>query len=595
MSDNNNTPPAPFEEFFVSGLFNTELSDTISPEFMADINSQRRHIDPSNLRYPVLPAALPKVFDPRSVDGFPASEIPNWFFKDWKGNWNTVLSIPLDQAGCGSCWAFSTASQFSDVIRINLLKRYKEKACISSRFFHPAFICTGDSEIGSNEGKGGVVNVNKVKLYGQEIRDQISCYFTVAFSPKFDGKGGIDNNCAKALDEWKATISSANRAPKDLQKIFGSAAEYSKCMGCQGNLIVCPLMLFTGATEEAKTPEGAPLIIDFPIHEWACLWGNKQLKDRFCAEETLAGTITFDFPKLYKCDSYSYVTAKDFAKPANRVAGITSMSQWMMASIYNYGTITIGFSVYKSFMTFFSKPENAKAVYTAADFKKGSSEKALGGHAVVIVGWAQDPVPNWIVRNSWGVKFADGGYFRVERDIDAKLNISAKLNFENEFGALYFSPGPNPNAYASDNQNNEMKEYLMPVPRIKCPALGEHPELADEMSKHCSCRCDEYWDKETKACKHVAQIQYPVALQAEIEAAKAAAVTDEIAPTITALAGAPSAPVRTAGTGTPLLFILLLLFAMIFLFCFVIRYFTPRTPSERRNKYQAKFLHTCRQ
>lgn len=45
----------------------------------------------------------------------------------------------------------------------------------------------------------------------------------------------------------------------------------------------------------------------------------------------------------------------------------------------------------------------------------------MGGHAVVIVGWGNETsadgkqIPYWIVRNSWGPEWGDGGYFKFLR------------------------------------------------------------------------------------------------------------------------------------------------------------------------------------
>ena len=43
-------------------------------------------------------------------------------------------------------------------------------------------------------------------------------------------------------------------------------------------------------------------------------------------------------------------------------------------------------------------------------------------HAVLIVGydemytWENEVIPYWILRNSWGTDWGEGGYFRLERD-----------------------------------------------------------------------------------------------------------------------------------------------------------------------------------
>lgn len=519
-TDDTNTAEGWGDSPFIPGLFNTQLFENISEELVQGIQGQRRHIDAANLRYKIMPNKLPAKFDPRSPINFPPEYLNQWFYKTYKGEWSAITSLPLDQAGCGSCWAFSTASQFGEVIRFNLMKLFGDKACINSPFFIPTFVCTGDSEI-TPKAKGAVVNPGDVKLYAAEIRDRISEYFTVAFSPKLGnllGRPGLDKKCNDALNEWKSSIATKGRVPKVLSE------QYNNCLGCQGNLIVCPLMLFTGAEDEAPgNARGAPLITDFPLHEWACLWGSEAIRKTYCSTQFLSGDATLTFPKLYKADSYSYVTAKEFDE-GKRVRGINSMADWMRVSIINYGTITIGFSVFPSFLGFFGNPENAKRIYTAEqflkDFREGKNSSALGGHAVVVVGWSEDMqtdsfanggrprmVRYWIVRNSWGTKWGDNGYFKVQREIDGVLQRAntapgIRIRFESEFGSLYFAPGPNPELYddsGGEARVNQMKEFLLPVPLHRCPSLEDRPDLLELMNKNCRCRCGYSWKADSKS------------------------------------------------------------------------------------------------
>lgn len=496
---------------FMPGLFNTRLSDTLDDELRSGIADQKQHIDATNVRYLVPFSKMPKMFDTRYIDKVPPDDVGKWFFKNYKGDWTTILAIPLDQAGCGSCWAFSTSTQYSDVVRFNLLQRYSDKACVSSIFFHPMFVCTGDSEI--TKADKGVVNPGKVTVYAQEAKMQISTYFTVAFSPKIGQVGGktvIDKKCNDALKEWRETITTRGRTAKLLAK------DYASCMGCGGNLIICPLMLFTGSNEAPGTASGAPLLIDFPLHEWACLWGDQSIRNTFCSPDFLTGEETFEFPDLYKADAYSYIEERDFAK--KRPPGVKTMTECMMLAIYNYGPITIGFSVYQAWMRFFSVPGNAKKIYTAQDFIKSyqtKAEKPLGGHAVVITGWGTEtpegsdssagPVDYWVVRNSWGVKWADQGYFRIERNIDAKLaaeKINEKFRFESEFGSLYFAPSPNPELYDTVEglpKKNEMKDFLLVVPAARCPAINDNKEALESVNRNCKCRCGYAYDPNSTA------------------------------------------------------------------------------------------------
>ncbi len=63
--------------------------------------------------------------------------------------------------------------------------------------------------------------------------------------------------------------------------------------------------------------------------------------------------------------------------------------------------IVIGFIVYESFMT-------QAVAQTGIVPMPGPNERAMGGHAVAIVGYNSQ---GWIVRNSWGANWGQAGYF----------------------------------------------------------------------------------------------------------------------------------------------------------------------------------------
>jgi len=66
--------------------------------------------------------------------------------------------------------------------------------------------------------------------------------------------------------------------------------------------------------------------------------------------------------------------------------------------------------MHADFATFFADRRNAKLVY-----KPGVNSTVLpDGHAVVLVGYnTQHNPPYWIVKNSYGPDWADGGFFKV--------------------------------------------------------------------------------------------------------------------------------------------------------------------------------------
>lgn len=75
--------------------------------------------------------------------------------------------------------------------------------------------------------------------------------------------------------------------------------------------------------------------------------------------------------------------------------------------IYKWGPCTSGMMVYQDFIDW-----NGIGIYEYDGF----SEK-VGGHAIVLMGWGeeQNGKKYWIVRNSWGPDWGDGGYFKILR------------------------------------------------------------------------------------------------------------------------------------------------------------------------------------
>jgi C1A family cysteine protease len=76
----------------------------------------------------------------------------------------------------------------------------------------------------------------------------------------------------------------------------------------------------------------------------------------------------------------------------------------MKAILSNRQTIALGFTVYESF----ESPEVAK---TGIVPLPNRSEKVLGGHEVLLVGYLKDQSNYGLVRNSWGTGWGMGGYF----------------------------------------------------------------------------------------------------------------------------------------------------------------------------------------
>ena len=92
--------------------------------------------------------------------------------------------------------------------------------------------------------------------------------------------------------------------------------------------------------------------------------------------------------------------------------------------IYNVGPVIGGFHVFKNF--FRDDFVETKGIYVESVSYLGIpgvdyqdvEDSWYGSHAVVIVGWGKDTIQDeivdyWIVRNSWGAGWGEGGYFKI--------------------------------------------------------------------------------------------------------------------------------------------------------------------------------------
>jgi len=74
-------------------------------------------------------------------------------------------------------------------------------------------------------------------------------------------------------------------------------------------------------------------------------------------------------------------------------------------NIFKWGPVATGMRVYPDFYSFDSK----NLIY-----EWNGIGPQVGGHAISIVGWGiQENKKYWIIRNSWGKKWGDDGYFRM--------------------------------------------------------------------------------------------------------------------------------------------------------------------------------------
>ena len=87
---------------------------------------------------------------------------------------------------------------------------------------------------------------------------------------------------------------------------------------------------------------------------------------------------------------------------------ISSDEEKIQQELIRNGSISAVFEVFEDFFSYES------GVYSHVD---GSY---AGLHAVALMGWGESEEEGkwWIVKNSWGGDFGEGGYFRIARGLD---------------------------------------------------------------------------------------------------------------------------------------------------------------------------------
>ncbi|MBU4376766.1 MAG: C1 family peptidase [Candidatus Omnitrophica bacterium] len=125
--------------------------------------------------------------------------------------------------------------------------------------------------------------------------------------------------------------------------------------------------------------------------------GIKTLKNDGACEEKLWPYVIerFDQKPLQKC----YTDAKEHRITSyHRISGLKEM----LVCLAEGFPFVFGFTVYESF-------ENQAVARTGVINMPEKDERAVGGHAVMAVGYDQG-VERFIVRNSWGEKWGKKGY-----------------------------------------------------------------------------------------------------------------------------------------------------------------------------------------
>jgi len=120
------------------------------------------------------------------------------------------------------------------------------------------------------------------------------------------------------------------------------------------------------------------------------------------------------------------------------------------ADLFTYGPVVAAYAVYADFLigggsnfsatggVYINQQNSGKNFYGG---DASASQQIMGFHAVTIIGWGEQEVdgfgivPYWIIQNSWGTEWGDGGYWKhamtdKERDINWKVGMDIPALFD---------------------------------------------------------------------------------------------------------------------------------------------------------------------
>jgi C1A family cysteine protease len=129
--------------------------------------------------------------------------------------------------------------------------------------------------------------------------------------------------------------------------------------------------------------------------------GIKTVASQGACPETMWPYVAASFAERPPAPCYKYAKMH----PALQYARVTQDADQMKACLASGFPFVFGFTVYESF-------EGDDVAKSGMVPMPGSTETALGGHAVMAVGY-DDAAQRFLVRNSWGPGWGVGGYFTI--------------------------------------------------------------------------------------------------------------------------------------------------------------------------------------
>ena len=93
-----------------------------------------------------------------------------------------------------------------------------------------------------------------------------------------------------------------------------------------------------------------------------------------------------------------------------------------MKEIYENGPIVVAMNASPELYYYSGGIFTSNARRTEGKYEKNVRPWEFTNHAVVCVGWGEEEVNGkiekyWILKNSWGIKWGDNGYFKIKKGL----------------------------------------------------------------------------------------------------------------------------------------------------------------------------------